>query len=66
MRDNAAELGADAAMQQAVAGAGEQVWVQAATEQQELMGVTEDAAAARPRTAGHDPRRRHAPTTSGC
>ena len=41
LRDNAATLGADSAMQQAVAGAGEQVWTQAAAEQQELMDVTE-------------------------
>jgi AcrR family transcriptional regulator len=41
LRDNATTLGNDAAMQQAVAGAGDQVWVQAATEQQELMTVTE-------------------------
>jgi AcrR family transcriptional regulator len=41
LRDNAATLGADSAMQQAVAGAGEQVWIQAAAEEQELMDVTE-------------------------
>jgi AcrR family transcriptional regulator len=41
LRDNAATLGNDAAMQQAVAGAGDQIWSQAAVEQEELMTVTE-------------------------
>jgi AcrR family transcriptional regulator len=40
MRDNAEQLGADAAMQQAVAGAGSHVFIQAAAEQQALVEVT--------------------------
>lgn len=40
MRENAGQLRADAAMQQAVAGAGRQVWLQASAEQQELAQVT--------------------------
>ena len=41
LRDNAERLGADAATQQAVAGAGDQVWQEAAAEHQALVGVTD-------------------------
>jgi AcrR family transcriptional regulator len=40
LRENAAQLGRDAAMQQALAGAGDQIWIQAAAEQQELVELT--------------------------
>ncbi|MGI8714600.1 MAG: TetR family transcriptional regulator [Solirubrobacteraceae bacterium] len=51
LRDNAAQLGRDAAMQQAVAGAGDQVWIQVAAEQQALATVT-DELLGRARAAG--------------
>jgi AcrR family transcriptional regulator len=41
LRDNATQLGRDTAMQQAVAGAGDQIWIQAAAEQQDLVAVTD-------------------------
>ena len=41
MRDNAERLGADIATQQAVAGAGDEVWQAAATERQALLQVTD-------------------------
>jgi AcrR family transcriptional regulator len=41
LRDNAERLGADAATQQAVAGAGDQVWLAAAAERQALVQVTD-------------------------
>ncbi len=51
MRDNARQMNADAAMQQAVTGAGHQVWLQAETERQELLAVTEELVA-RARASG--------------
>jgi AcrR family transcriptional regulator len=41
LHENAVTLGRDAAMQQAVAGAGDHVWRQATAEQQELVEVTQ-------------------------
>lgn len=41
LRDNAERLGADAATQQAVAGAGDQIWLAAAAERQALVQVTD-------------------------
>lgn len=40
LRANATQLGRDAAMQQALAGAGDQIWIQAAAEQEELVELT--------------------------
>jgi AcrR family transcriptional regulator len=40
MRENATKLARDAAMQQALAGAGDQIWIQAAPEQEELVELT--------------------------
>jgi AcrR family transcriptional regulator len=40
LRKNATQLGGDAAMQQALAGAGDQIWIHAAAEQEELMRLT--------------------------
>ena len=40
LRENAAKLGRDAAMQQALAGADDQIWLQAAAEQEELIELT--------------------------
>ena len=51
MRDNARTAAGDAAIQHALLGAGEQIWLQAAAEQEELMAVTEQLLA-RARDAG--------------
>lgn len=40
LRENATKLGRDAAMQQALAGAGDQIWIHAAAEQEELVELT--------------------------
>ncbi len=40
LRENAAKLGRDAAMQQAVAGGDDQIWLHAAAEQAELLELT--------------------------
>jgi AcrR family transcriptional regulator len=40
MRENATQLARNAAMQQALAGAGDQIWTQAAAEQEELVELT--------------------------
>jgi AcrR family transcriptional regulator len=45
LRENATQLGRDAAMQQALAGAGDQIWIQAAAEQEELVGLTAELVA---------------------
>jgi AcrR family transcriptional regulator len=51
MRRNAETAALDAATQQALAGAGEHIWVQAQVEQQELIALTEELIA-RARRAG--------------
>jgi AcrR family transcriptional regulator len=45
LRENATKLGRDAAMQQALAGAGDQIWIHAAAEQQELVELTAELVA---------------------
>jgi AcrR family transcriptional regulator len=61
LRDNAERLGADAATQQAVAGAGDQIWLEAAAEHQALVEVTDrllaralEAGTVRPDATAHD------------
>jgi hypothetical protein len=39
LRENATHLRRDTAMQQALAGVGDQIWIQAAAEQEERQGV---------------------------
>lgn len=51
LRSNAETASSDAAVQHALASAGEQIWMQAQAEQQELAGVTEELLA-RGREAG--------------
>jgi AcrR family transcriptional regulator len=61
LRDNAKRLGADAATQQAVAGAGDQIWLAAAAEREALVQVTDQllaralaAGAVRPDATAND------------
>ena len=65
MRRNAESAARDAAIQHAIAGAGEHIWTQAQAEQDELIELTERADRARP-ARRDDPSGRARRPTSGC
>ena len=55
MRRNAETAAADAATQLAIAGAGEQIWIQAQAEQEELLELTDELIARRAATGRSAP-----------
>ena len=65
LRRNAQTAASDAAVQHALAGAGEHIWMQAEAEQQELGSAHRTADRPCP-ARGHDPRRTWRRTTSRC